>query len=211
MVAGASAAASAAAARPARGCFGGEPPPERGVRFDGAREGRLLGIKTGEDNYSAGWRAGHAQRRFEGVEGPVGTLNSGKAAWQDLSAAESAAVAIVAMKADGKKAAAKEGRRGKTGAEAANAAAAKEEEEEEALAPWRATLKTRRAGLEPPVAIPSAVGKPSVDGEWRALLGAESGALDRVERPKGERLAAAKAAEKKAMDKNRKGGGEYRG
>ena len=130
-------------------------------------------------------------------------------AWQDLSAAESAAVAIVAMKVDGKKAAAKEGRRGKTGAEAANAAAAKEEEDDEAPASWRATLKTRRAGLEPP--IPSAVGKPSVDGEWRALLGAESGALDRVERLKGERLAAAKAAEKKAMDKNRKGGGEYRG
>ena len=147
----------------------------------------------------------------------MGTLNSGKATWRDLFAAESAVVAIVALKVDGKKASAKEGRRGKTGAEAANAAAAnakeeeEEEEEEEAPAPWRATLKTRRAGLEPPVAIPSAVGKPSVDGEWRALLGAESGALDRVERPKGERLAAAKAAEKKALDKNRKGGGEYRG
>jgi len=59
-----------------------------------SKKSALAGVKTTENNYSGGWRATHAQRRYKGKETKF-EVSGGGATWEELNHAEQEAVSLV--------------------------------------------------------------------------------------------------------------------
>ena len=160
------------------------------------RDAVVGGLRTGESNYSDGWRSKHAARRYEGKE-DRGKVAKGGDAWADLEKSEAEKVKIVS-EVEKKKKEQREGMGGMGGKKREE----KKEDGEEAGG-WRDKLRTRRQGEEIKIKVKSD-GK--VKSEWENLLGAEEGEVARVERLRAERKKAEKLADKRKKKTEAKNG-----
>jgi len=159
-----------------------------------------VNLKTTENNYSSGWRATHARRRYKGKETEFEKTIGAGGAWEQLNVEEKAAVHLVERTEGTKKILAQQ----EDGRLRGEITKKKDLDENVEVAAWRNTLKQRRrAGEE------IKISKKKSQSAFSSLMGMEDEEIEKAsklleERKEAERLAVKKKknlAKKRQQDK----------